>query len=780
MNTQKLKTSFNIMVDKIVEYGGKISNQKHFAAIRDGFGAFLPFTIVGSLGLMISAVFLDPGGLLAYIFTGGNQGGEAWEQMYFYVGPIFNGIFDATVGFFALFISFLLGYYLMGSYKGNQLYGGSIGLIGFLLLQPSRANPDNALAFFGATGIIYAMIAGLTAPTLFYYIYSKWDLKIKMPDGVPPAITNAFALLIPITVTLFIFGMIQPIWGAIMYASGPGKTINEFSFYYLNVTFNYVVEGSGIESEATLDLQIIQGTDLFAMIEYASNNGLTSWSEVANQFDDIYGDGYSQSILENAILATNEAWESVSNIVINSSVTDAGNLLKDSEAVINPEWYYFINGLNKILVSPLQNGSQELWFIWVYLMMMTTLFFFGIHGPNTLSPIASLYTAAAIQNVETFATIMEMPDMTINSAFDYAFNNELLWTFTDQIQTYYGTMGGTGATLALVIAVAMFSKTPKTKEINKLASGPAIFNINEPIIFGFPIMLNIVYAIPFIFVMPIDGIISAALINIGFLNPQVFLVPWTTPAPLGALLVTMDWKAPIWVFILITFTFFCYLPFVIMDAKAQAKENLNYLGNEEYDKLKSNKNALFEKLMNKEISKDELNKTKNELSIVKKELSIMINKQIDLSQLEIQNKEGNKYFSKGIEIINKYYDILNDEEKINPDKKKELKKARSDINKAIKQFNKYQKPLNDISDREERFENQKLELEEILKEKNLDFDTKISNTENKKKIDKFKEAKSNLEKSVNNSIKKSEKKLNKFKEKKLEKAKKAENKIEIK
>ncbi len=70
MNTRKLKAKSMVVVDKVVEYGGKISNKKHFAAIRDGFGAFLPFTIVGSLALMISSVLLDPNGLLAFLIYG--------------------------------------------------------------------------------------------------------------------------------------------------------------------------------------------------------------------------------------------------------------------------------------------------------------------------------------------------------------------------------------------------------------------------------------------------------------------------------------------------------------------------------------------------------------------------------------------------------------------------------------------------------------------------------------------------------------------------------------
>lgn len=771
MNTKKLKTQSQLVVDKVVEYGGKISNQKHFAAIRDGFGAFLPFTIVGSLALMISSVLLDPNGLLAFLVYGDAYAPEsgAWATMYFYIAPIFNGINTATIGFFALFISFMLGYYLMGSYKGNQLFGGSVGVVGFLLLAPMSADPDNALTYFGATGIIFAMFAGLLAPTIFHYIDKKWDLAIKMPDGVPPAITNGFALLIPITLTLFFFGLIQPVWGAIMYLAGPGKTVVDQLYYNLTMDVTYTIEGSGASGASTIVVQAIDGSSLYEIVSYGITNEFDV-NETITAFDSIHGDGYVEGVLTSEIVAMNSTWENIALVENETGAIEFSNILTQTIESINGEWYYFINGMNAIIVSPLQNGSQNVMFVWVYLMMMTTLFFFGIHGPNTLSPISSLYTAAALQNVATFAAL--------GSA---AYDNNSLWAFTDQIQTYYGTMGGTGATLALMFVVAMFSKVPKTKEINKLAFGPGLFNINEPIIFGFPLMLNITYAIPFIFIMPIEGAVSTALIQAGFLKPQIYLVPWTTPAPIGAFLVTMDWKAPFWAIFLVIVAFFGYLPFVLLDAKAQAREELELNGHKRNAELKARKETIVDQILNSKEDKESTvsKQLSDELKNINLELKLIIKRQISESELMIQNHEGDKYFAKGMELIANYYDMLfkvgNTKDKLD-----ELKNSKKLMSKSIKKFNKYQKPLNLIKDKETRFETQKLELDNIVQQRVSELEFKLSSSIKEERIKKLEKNIEKIKKTSTDSIQNSKEKLDKFIKKNNKKSKSIDEKINSK
>ncbi len=114
---------------------------------------------------------------------------------------------------FALYIAFLLGYFLMGSYGGNELMGGLVGLAAFMLLDPmliSVGGPANT-GYLGAKGIIFAFMTGLTAPMLLFKLQNIRSLQINMPEGVPPVVGNSLNSLFPFVITLLTFGAIQPI-----------------------------------------------------------------------------------------------------------------------------------------------------------------------------------------------------------------------------------------------------------------------------------------------------------------------------------------------------------------------------------------------------------------------------------------------------------------------------------------------------------------------------------------------------------------------------------------
>src|SRR5699024_4862501 len=96
--------------------------------------------------------------------------------------------------------------------------------------------------------------------------------------------------------------------------------------------------------------------------------------------------------------------------------------------------------------------------------------------------------------------------------------------------------GGSGATLALIIAIIFVSKRKDEKEIAKLSMGPGIFMINEPVLFGIPIVLNPIYVIPFVLNQPILALIAYYASRAGIAGPIVNSVPWTTPPILNALL----------------------------------------------------------------------------------------------------------------------------------------------------------------------------------------------------------------------------------------------------
>lgn len=227
-NNQILKTNFLEKVSgNLMKVGSFMGQQRHFSAIRDAFGAFLPLLIVGAIAVMINSVFIQSGGLLATLFGAeeGNALFESWSKMSAYVSPLFDGINNATMNLFALYIAFLLGFFLMGSYGGNQLMGGLIGLATFMLLDPMliSAGGQANTGYLGAKGIIFAFATGLTAPMLLFKLQNMRSLQINMPEGVPPVVGNSLNSLFPFIITILTFGLFQPIWGGIMMAASVGK-----------------------------------------------------------------------------------------------------------------------------------------------------------------------------------------------------------------------------------------------------------------------------------------------------------------------------------------------------------------------------------------------------------------------------------------------------------------------------------------------------------------------------------------------------------------------------
>ncbi|MGQ7141090.1 PTS transporter subunit EIIC, partial [Escherichia sp. SS-MK2] len=82
--------------------------------------------------------------------------------------------------------------------------------------------------------------------------------------------------------------------------------------------------------------------------------------------------------------------------------------------------------------------------------------------------------------------------------------------------------------------MAMRSRSRQLKSVGKIGLLPSLFNINEPILFGFPIIMNPVFLLPFIFVPLINACIAWYLTQLGVLDRAVAMLPWSMPSPLGA------------------------------------------------------------------------------------------------------------------------------------------------------------------------------------------------------------------------------------------------------
>ncbi|MBP9479141.1 MAG: PTS sugar transporter subunit IIC [Sebaldella sp.] len=151
-------------------------------------------------------------------------------------------------------------------------------------------------------------------------------------------------------------------------------------------------------------------------------------------------------------------------------------------------------------------------------------------------------------------------------------------------------IGGSGCTIGLMLLM-VFSKSKQLKSLGRIAFLPGIFNINEPIIFGTPIMLNPFLIIPFMLAPITTALLSYFAMATNMVSRVSTLPPWTFPAPLGAYLATNgDPRAIILVFINIIISIVIYFPFFKLYEKKLLSDELKSVELENNEKIESGKN----------------------------------------------------------------------------------------------------------------------------------------------------------------------------------------------
>jgi PTS system cellobiose-specific IIC component len=209
------------------------------------------------------------------------------------------------------------------------------------------------------------------------------------------------------------------------------------------------------------------------------------------------------------------------------------------------------------LLAPAISGLDSLLGICLITIIAQTFWFFGLHGASITQPIRLPFMQMyLVANITAFTA-----------------GEPVVHFFTQPFWSYVITLGGGGATLGLCILL-LRSKSKELKTLGKLSIGPAIFNINEPIIFGLPMVLNPLMMIPFIFVPVVNSIIAYGCMAFNIVGKGIIETPWTTPAPLGAALGCMDIKAGILVIGLILLDICLYYPFFkLMEKQKLDEEN---------------------------------------------------------------------------------------------------------------------------------------------------------------------------------------------------------------
>ena len=417
----KLQDKFmDFLENKFMPVMGEISNQRHVNAVKNGMIGIIPFTILGSIMLIVrfppidpNTVGADPNFIVQLLLSW-----KGWADAH---GSMIMMPFNMTMALLGIFAVIGISDNLAKHYKLNQLSAIMLSLMSYLVVTAPATDGALPMAYLDAKGLFTAIIVGIVSVEILKFMDDK-NLEIKMPDGVPPAVANSFASLIPAFALMIIF--------------------------------------------------------------------------------------YGLSLL-------------VQNF--------AGMLIP--EAIM-------------AMMRPLVGAVDSVYGVFFTVLLCQLLWFAGIHGATT---VGAVLTPFLIQNFNVNAQLRMAGE-----AMQYSYTRPM-WSFMI-------CLGGSGATLALAFLMAN-SKSKQLSSVGKIAILPGLFNINEPIIFGAPIVLNPIMFFPFVFISPILGVLSYIVTDLGLITKGFAMGPWTTPAPIGAFIATLDWRAVVWVFILFILSGIMYYPF---------------------------------------------------------------------------------------------------------------------------------------------------------------------------------------------------------------------------
>ena len=424
-------------LDKFAEISGRIGSEVHLRSLRDAFATIMPLYILAGIAVLINNVVFP-----LFLADDALTNAQYWG----------NALTLGTLNISAILLAGVVGY----CHAHNMRYERDIACVviaisAFFVTMPQSvevvidditgmATGVFSTANTGTGGLFGAIIIGLLATTLFIRLSKVEKLKINLGEGVPPAVAGSFNIMIPMLLTLSIFGLLSAI---------------------LFVGFH----------------------------------------------------------------------------------TDLATLIK-----------LFVQ-------TPLQSLNSNIWGVVIIYTFANLLFCLGIHQSAISGVLAEpMLTILITDNMAAYAAgglAAIQPDHYMNM----------------QIVNTFGLIGG--CTLCLLIATFLFSKNKTSKTIASLAAGPGIFNINEPVIYGYPIVYNLPLMVPFVLVPDLFMIITYFATTAGLINPCVVMVPWTTPVFLSGFLATAgDFRAVILQVILVVLGVLIYLPFMKVHERVQEQQAL--------------------------------------------------------------------------------------------------------------------------------------------------------------------------------------------------------------
>ncbi|WP_265459313.1 PTS sugar transporter subunit IIC [Enterococcus sp. HY326] len=221
------------------------------------------------------------------------------------------------------------------------------------------------------------------------------------------------------------------------------------------------------------------------------------------------------------------------------------------------QWIY------DVIQSPMQGVTDSLGGALMLGFLVPFLWFFGVHGSTIVGGIMGpILQANSLENTAIKESGLELT---------VANGGHIV---TQQFLDQFMTVTGAGMTIGIVVYMVFLARSAQFKQLGRLSIGPAFFNINEPIIFATPIVMNPIMAIPFILTPVVSGVVTYFALYTGLVPLFTAVqVPWTTPPIISGFLIG-GWQAALLQAFVLTLGFFIYLPFIRkVDSMNYAQEN---------------------------------------------------------------------------------------------------------------------------------------------------------------------------------------------------------------
>lgn len=233
-----------------------------------------------------------------------------------------------------------------------------------------------------------------------------------------------------------------------------------------------------------------------------------------------------------------------------------GFLFKAATGTVLPRW--IIN-----VLSPVFQASDTYIGLCIIAGAMAFFWFCGVQGPSIVSPaVTPIMIANTAANLVQYQAGAHVTHVFAQNAMDYVMN-----------------FGGTGSTFIIAYVLVIAAKSAQLKAVGKAAIIPASFSVNEPVLFGLPIIMNPIFLVPFMITPMVNISLFKFFVTTLGMNGMMYYLPWTVPAPIG--IVAATGFAPlsfVFVAIILVLDVIIFLPFfhqydkqLVAEEKAKAQ-----------------------------------------------------------------------------------------------------------------------------------------------------------------------------------------------------------------